>query len=102
MSKSELGERGRVKLFFMKLSEFLKKDGIEIYSNSDPLANEIKFNVSYRVDMEKNIDELTDEEIYEVFHHIIMHHSKEKPYFKDKIISIMKSEFKKLNSAICE
>jgi hypothetical protein len=80
----------------MKLSEFLKNDGIDIYSNQDPLANEIKFNTSNFVDMEKDINDLTDDEIYQVFAHLRMIHTKGKPYLFGQIVEFMKNEFGKV------
>lgn len=82
----------------MKLSEFLKSDGINIFDNRDPQANEIKFNASHYVDLEKAVDDLTDDEIHQIFGHLIMLHNKNKAYSYYKIIELMKAEFTKVNN----
>jgi hypothetical protein len=75
----------------MNVVELLKSDLINMLDNGDPLANEIKFNASYYIDFEKDVSELTDDEMYQIFGPLIKCHSKYRPYSYYEIVEIAKN-----------
>lgn len=84
----------------MKLLDFLEQDGIIINDNGNPYSNLIKQSLNeakvYNFDFEKDINDLTDDEIYFIFKPLILYFNKQRPYFASQIVDIMKNEFKLL------
>jgi hypothetical protein len=83
----------------MKLTDFLKQDSINVYDNGNPYANLIKESIKEaeqeEFNFDKNIEELTDDEIYYIFRPLILYFNKPRPFFPEQIVEIMKNEFSK-------
>lgn len=83
----------------MTLTNFLKQDGIDIYDSGNPYGNLIKQSLNdaklIKFDFERNIIDLTDDEIYYIFKPLILYFNKPRPYFVVQIVEIMKNEFNK-------
>lgn len=76
----------------MTVTEFLKKDNIDVTTNKSPLGNQLKADLAsqkVQIDFDKELKELTDEEKYQIGRSLILFHVKEKPFFKNELISIM-------------
>lgn len=76
----------------MTVSEFLKKDNIDVTTNKSSLGNQLKADLAsqkVQIDFEKELEELTEEEKYQIGRSLILFHVKEKPFFKNELISIM-------------
>ena len=76
----------------MTIAEFLKNDNIDVTSNKSPLGNQLKADLAsqkVQIDFDKELEELTDEEKYQIGRSLILFHVKEKPFFKNELISIM-------------
>ena len=76
----------------MTIAEFLKKDNIDITTNKSPLSNQLKADLAsqqVQIDFDKELEELTDEEKYQIGRSLILFHVKGKPFFKDELITIM-------------
>jgi hypothetical protein len=58
----------------MTVTEFLKKDNIDVTTNKSPLGNQLKADLSNQdvhIDFDKKFEELTDEEKYQIGRSII-------------------------------
>lgn len=83
----------------MTLKDFLKQDGIDVATNSSPQANEIKIYLKHRIDFSKDINDLTDDEIYEVFHTLYTSTNKGKVFSYDEIVERVKELFKTIKTS---
>lgn len=76
----------------MTVAEFLKKTGVDITTNKCPLGNQLKADLSLQnvyIDFNKGVNELTDEEKYQIGRSLILMHVKGRPFFKEELISKM-------------
>lgn len=77
----------------MTVTEFLKKTDVDITTNKSPLGNHLKANLStanYKIDFNKDINALTDDDLYQIGVSIILSQNKEKAYSPNQIVEIMK------------
>lgn len=82
----------------MTIAEFLKKDNIDVTTNKSPLGNQLKADLAsqkVQIDFDKELEELTDEEKYQIGRSLILFHVKDKPFFKNELITIMDDLIKK-------
>jgi hypothetical protein len=74
----------------MTVTEFLKKDNIDVTTNQSPLGNQLKADLSNQnvhIDFNKDVKELTDEEKYQIGRSLILMHIKGRLFLKEQLIS---------------
>lgn len=76
----------------MTIAEFLKKDNIDVTTNKSPLGNQLKADLAsqkVQIDFDKELEELTDEEKYQIGRSIIPMTKKGEHVTYEEIISKM-------------
>ena len=76
----------------MTIAEFLKKDNIDVTTNKSPLGNQFKADLAsqkVQIDFDKELEELTDEEKYQIGRSIIPMTKKGEHVTYEEIISKM-------------
>ncbi len=78
----------------MTVTEFLKKTGVDITTNKSPLGNHLKADLStinYQIDFNKDLRELTEEDLYQIGRSLILSENKGEAFFGNQIIDFMKN-----------
>jgi len=76
----------------MTVEEFLNKVDVDVSTNKSVLANQLKADLSlenYFIDFSKNVDNLTDDDKYQIGRSLIPYHIKGIPFFVDNFIELM-------------
>ena len=78
----------------MTVKEFLIKTKVHIDDNANLHGNNLtselaRFNIV--IDFNKNINEVSDEEIYQIGRHILLAENPMRPFFKNQIIDHVKN-----------
>lgn len=76
----------------MTIAEFLKNDNIDVTTNKSPLGNQLKADLAsqkVQIDFDKELEELTDEEKYQIGRSIIPMTKKGEHVTYEEIISKM-------------
>lgn len=85
----------------MTLHEFLKKTGVDVKDENSSLGNSLYGELALanqKIDFDKKIDEVNDEELYQIGRILILNgYNEPKSYFSYQFVEIMKDKIRKYN-----
>nr|WP_319999161.1 hypothetical protein [uncultured Draconibacterium sp.] len=85
----------------MKVKEFLKAKNVDIDSNKSVLANQLKADLStqgHYIDFNKDINDLTEEDKYQIGRSLILPDFKGIPFQRIELIKRIESDINELKS----
>jgi len=83
----------------MNLKEILKQMDVDIATNKSTKANQLKCDLisqNYEIDFNKDIYDVTDDDLYQIGRSIILSEIKEKPFSYIDFIQFMKSDINEI------
>jgi len=85
----------------MTLHDFLKKTGVDVKDENSSLGNSLYGELALanqEIDFDKKIDEVTDEELYQIGRILILNEDNgPKTYFSYQFVDMMKEKIRKYN-----
>jgi len=77
----------------MTLYEFLRATEIDVRNIDNKLGNDLDAQLAHnnvKIDFDKDINQVTDEELYQIGRIIILYHQRSGHYFREEFIDLMK------------